>query len=173
MPLNGIGALGIESFRPEKLQHGRAHQIEVRLGGGEVIVHRDISAGLDEGLGKQVLGSASLVSRQQILVAENLLHRIRQLVKALRAGIGVVGQQHGGLLIVAHGIGAAVGQHVQKNVAGTKKKCVVARFLHCLEPLAGRGQSNLLHNADFVHLDGNFSAIRQTNTHEFTNHLWI
>ena len=123
---------------PNKLKDGRAHQIEVRLGGGEVVIHRDEGAGLDEGLGKQVLASASLVSRQQILVAENLLDRVCQLVKALRAGIGVIGQQHGGLLIVAHGIGAAIGQHIHENVAGAKKKCVVASFFHCLEPLAGR-----------------------------------
>ena len=40
-----------------------------------------------------------------------------QLVEALRAGIGVVGDHHGGKLIVAHGVGSAVGEHVEEKIA--------------------------------------------------------
>ena len=57
---------------PVKFQHLAAGQVEVRLGGGEVIVHGHDVAGLDEGLGQQVLGGAPLVGRQDVLVAENL-----------------------------------------------------------------------------------------------------
>ena len=92
----------------------------MRLGGGEVVIHRHDVAGLYEGLGQQVLGGAALMAGQQVLVAEDLLHRIRQLVEALRPGVGVVGLHHGRQLIVRHGVGAAVGQHVQKDVAGAK-----------------------------------------------------
>ena len=106
-----------------------------------------------------MLGRAPLVDRQKILVTKNLLYRFQQLIKAFRTGIGVVSLQHGRLLVVGHGIGAAVGQHVQENVAGTEKECVVARFFHCLETLANRSQPNLLHNANLVHFDGNFRTI--------------
>ena len=107
------------------------------LGGGEVVVHRDDLARLDEDLGQQVFGRSALVGGYVVLEAQHVLDGRRQLVVALAAGIGVVGDHHGRQLVVAHGVGAAVGQHVDEDVPGPQQERVVARFFDGLEPLRG------------------------------------
>lgn len=131
----------------------------MRLSRGEVVVHRHHVPRLDERLRQQVLAGAPLVRRQDILIAEDLPHRVGQPVKTLRPRIRIVGHQHGPLLRVRHGVGAAVGQHVQKDVPGAKQERVVSRFFDCPEPLANRDQPHLLHDANFVHFDRNFGSV--------------
>ena len=70
--LEGARALRVQRLGRVKFQHLAAGQVEMRLGGGEVIVHRHDMAGLDEGLGQQVFGGAALVGGQDILVSEDL-----------------------------------------------------------------------------------------------------
>ena len=159
VPLEGNDALGVQRLGPVQFQHLAAGHVEMRLGGGEVIIHGHDVARLDEGLGQQVLGGAALMDRQEVLVAEDLLHRVVQPVEALRAGVGVVGLHHGGKLIVAHGIGAAIRQHVEKNAAGTEEEGVVPRLFHRFQPFAGGRQPHFLHNAHFVHFDRDFGSV--------------
>ena len=131
----------------------------MRLGGGEVIVHGHDVAGLDEGLGQQMFSGAALVGREKVFVTEDLTHRVEQPVEALRTGVGVVGLHHRGLLIVGHGIGAAIGKHVEKNVARAKEEGVVTCLFHCLETFTGGCQPRLLNNAHFVHFDRDFGSV--------------
>ncbi len=157
--LEGMRALRVQRLRPIEFQHLAARQVEMRLGGGEVIIHRYDVAGLDESFGQQVFGGAALMDGQEVFVTEDFADRIEQAVKALRTGVGVIGLHHGGLLIVAHGIGAAIGQHVEKEVAGTEKERVVPRLFDRLQPLASGRQPRFLHNTHLVHFDGDFGSV--------------
>ena len=99
-----------------------------------------------------MLRGASLVDGQGVLEAEDVLHDARQFVEALGAGVGVVGDHHGGKLVVAHGVGAAVGQHVEKDFPRRQQERVVADGAQAFEPLGRRKQVDFLHDLDFMHL---------------------
>ena len=81
-----------------------------------------------------MLGGATLVDGDGVVEPEDVADGIGQAIEALAPSVGVVGHHHGGELIVAHGVRAAVRQHVQEDIPGPEKKGVVARLLHSLEP---------------------------------------
>jgi len=116
--LEGVAAFGLQGFVAKKFQHPAACQVNMRLGGGEVVVHQHHITRFDEYLCQQVLGSSSLVHRHDMRKSQHLLHSVLQAVEALAAGVGIVGDHHRPQLLVAHGVGAAVGQHVQENIFG-------------------------------------------------------
>jgi len=88
--------------------------------------------------------------------AKHFLNRIRQTKKTFTAGIGIIGLHHGSQLIIAHGIGAAVGEHIEKYIAGSQKKCVIPGILNGRYSLGGGRQAGLLDNFDLVHLDRDY-----------------
>ena len=85
-----------------------------------------------EDLADDVLGGAALVDGQEVLGAEDLHDRLLQPGVGSRAGVGVVGHHHRGDLLVAHGVGAAVGEHVEEDVAVLQQEGVEAGAFHGL-----------------------------------------
>jgi len=85
-----------------------------------VVVHQYHVAGFDQRFGQQVFRGAPLMCRDDEPEAEHVLDGVCQLEEAFTAGVGVIRLHHGGQLVIAHGIGAAVSQHVQKDVLGTQ-----------------------------------------------------
>ena len=113
-------AFHLERFVGVDFVQGSAVQLDMRLGGGEVVVHWNMGARRDEGLADDVFGGPPLMHRQNKMLAEHLQHPLLQPLIALAAGIGVVGHHHGGGLTVAHGVTARVGQHIEKGVFGAQ-----------------------------------------------------
>ena len=66
-------ASGVVRFVDDDVGEGAARELLMRAGGGEVHVARDGVAGLDEDAGDEVLGAASLVGRDDVLEAVELL----------------------------------------------------------------------------------------------------
>ncbi len=119
-----------------------------------MVVHRHDRAGSDEDSTEDVLGGASLVHGQEVGLPEKLANLVLELGEGARPGVAVVGLHHGGELPVTHGVHAAVGEHVQVDVAVLQQKRVVASFGNRLEPSLDGHQIQLLHDADLVHFEG-------------------
>ena len=124
------------------------------LGGGEVVVHDDAGTALYQVLGNDVLAGTALMGGQKVGNAENLFQLVAHAVKSFAAGISIVGAEHGGLHVIAHGVYARVGEHVHKNIAVVKAKGVEARFVHGGKAQFGRQQIQLLHDLHLVHFNG-------------------
>jgi len=92
--------------------------------------------------------------RQEEVEAEDLAQLLVETRVGGAAGVAVVGDQHGRLLPVAHGVDAAVGEHVEEDVFVLEQEGVVARLVHRLMPVLDRPQVQLLHDAHLVHLQG-------------------
>ena len=135
----------------DQLLDHAALQRDVRLGGGEVVVHRHDRARLHQHLGQDVLAGAALVGRQEVVHAEDLAQLVVKARVGGAAGVGVVGDHHRGELLVAHGVDAAVGQHVEEHVGVLQQEGVVAGLGHRLEALFDRQQVQLLDDAHLVH----------------------
>ena len=150
--LEGKGALGDKALIPDQLLHLAAQAGNMRLGGGEVVVHDHAAAGLNKVLGNDMLAGSALVGGQEELHAEQLRQLLVHSVEGLAAGVGIVGAEHGGLHIVAHGIHTGIGEHIHKNIAVVKQKCIEARLLQLGQALTGRQQRKLLHDLHLVHL---------------------
>ena len=114
----------------DQLLHAAAQTGDMRLGGGEVVVHDDTVAGLDKAGGENVLTGTPLMGGQTVLDAEQLLELGLHTEEGLAASIGVVSLQHGRLLAVGHGVDAGIGKHVQKNVAVVQLEGVEPGLLH-------------------------------------------
>ncbi len=156
--LEGIATGCFQRAVLEDLQHLAARQVHMRLGRGEVVIHGHHVAGFNKSFGQQVFRRASLVSRQQILKSQNFLDRIGQLIETLAAGVSLVRNHHGAQLVVAHGVGAAVGQHVQEDIARAQEESVITGLADGLQALGGAGQIGLLHNFNLVHFDRYYFA---------------
>ncbi len=163
--LEGVGALGLQGVVAVELEDlGPAH-LEMGLGGREVVVHGHNVARLDEDLREQVFRGPALVRRHAVLESQDLLDRVQELVVALPAGVGVVGNHHRRQLIVAHGVGAAIGEHVDEDVPRAEQKGVEAGLRDRPQALRNGDQKCLLHNLYFVHFNGNDSTARELNLH--------
>lgn len=128
------------------------HAGDVGLGGGKVEIHGHHVPGLHKGRGKNILTGPALVGGKEVLHAEDLPQLGLQPVEGLASRIAVVGLHHGGELVVAHGVDAAVGEHVHKHVPVLKQEGVVARFGDMPQPLLHRRKIEFLYNTHLVHL---------------------
>ncbi|MPN05466.1 hypothetical protein SDC9_152716 [bioreactor metagenome] len=126
----------------------------MRLCSGEVEVHRHHAAGLDERLRDDALAGASLMRGQKILCAEQLGDLCLQTVEGCASRIAVVRGHHCGGLLVAHGVDAAVGEHIQKDILVAQQKRIVARGCHRFVPFLNRQKVEFLHDANLVHFEG-------------------
>ena len=161
--LEGQVAVALQTLLLHQLLHAAAQTGDVGLGGGEVVVHDDAVAGLDEPGGQDILAGAALVGGQAVLDAEQLLQLGLHLVEGLRSGVGVVGHQHGGLLPVGHGVDAGVRQHIQKDILVVKLEGVEPGGLHPLQPLLRGQQLKLLDDLYLVHLPGDGFVLVKCN----------
>ena len=73
-----------------------------------MVVHDNAAAGLHEPGSQDILAGPALVGGEAVLDAEELLELLLHAEIAFAAGVGVVGPEHGGLHIVAHGVDAGV-----------------------------------------------------------------
>ena len=135
------------------------------LGGREVIVHRHDVARLDENLGQQVLRGAALVRGHAVLESQILFDRVQELVIALPASVGIVGNHHRRQLVIAHGVGAAIGQHVDEHVPRAEQEGVEAGFGDRPQSLPDRHQKGLLDDLDLVHFNGDGFATGELDFH--------
>jgi len=74
------------------------------------------------------------VHRQEILFTKHILHRFLEAVEALGACIGIICLHHRCQLVVTHGIGTAIGKHIQKNIFRAQPEGVESAFLQRLQP---------------------------------------
>ena len=126
---------GMEDQRLVVKQFGHLTAVfeNVRQCGGKVVVHRDHVARFDKSAADHVLGRTALVHRKQVFLAQHLLDCLLQALETLRTGIGVVGTQHRGDLVIAHRIGTAVGKHVEVDIFRTEAERIEAGILDRLQ----------------------------------------
>ena len=116
----GLAALGDDQV------HGfGADELHVRAGGVEVRVVGDDIALFAHHAEEDALGGAALVGRDDVLVAENILHRSAELLEAAAAGITLIAFHHGRPLVGGHGAGAGIGEQVDEDIVGGQEKEVV------------------------------------------------
>ena len=151
--LEGIDADHFQAGVADDFLDQATIQRDVRLGGGEMVVHRHHRTFADQHLRQDVFTGTALVCRQEIVHAEDFLELAFQAGVRGAAGVAVVGNHHGRHLLVAHGVDTAVGEHVHEHIGILEQKGVVAGFRHrCQAPL-NRRQIQLLNDADLVHFE--------------------
>ena len=165
--LEGERTLGDKTLVTYQLLNVTAETGNVSLGGGEVIVHDDALAGLDEVLCDDVLTGAALVCGEQVLDAEDLRELRVHAVEGLASRIGVVGAEHGGLHIVTHGVNAGVGEHIHKDIAVVEHECIKARVTHLLKTCFCGKKVQLLYDLDLVHFHGHGRSVIKFNFRHF------
>ena len=101
-----------------------------------MVVHDNAVTGFYEMLGKDVFTSTALMCGKQIFDAEEFFELIAHTVECFASCVSIVGTEHSGLHIVAHGIDAGVGQHIHEDIAVMKKECIKARILHLFQTFA-------------------------------------
>ena len=82
--------------------------------------------GFDSDLRQQVFGPASLMGGNHVLEAEDFLHGFFQMLEIATSGVSFIAQHHCRPLVIAHGVGAAVGQKVDINIFRIDQESVVA-----------------------------------------------
>ena len=157
--LEGVGADRVDGVIRHQFLNLAAVQVNVGVRGGEMVVHGNHVPGLHEGAGDDVFTSAALVGGKQVFLAEDVPYGLLQAVKALGTGIGVVRTEHGGDLVVAHGVDAGIRQHVQVNVVRAKLERVEPGFLRGFQTAFHGDKMQLLHHADFMQFQGNLFPI--------------
>ena len=95
------------------------------LRGVEMGIAGDDISSLDEMGEENILGSASLVSRDYIVEAGDALDDVLELIEAACAGIAFVAGHHGSPLAVGHCTGSAVGQTVDVDMVAAEHEYVV------------------------------------------------
>ena len=159
-----------QTFFDDEFFDAPAEARDVRLGRREVEVHRNHVARLDKCGGEDVFRRASLVDGQKVFHAENFGNFCRHTVVGFGSGVSVVCPEHGGLLQVAHGVHAGIGQHVHEDIAVLQKEGVVAGFIHASKAVFRRRQIQFLNNAHLVHFERNFfPAVEFYISHEFSD----
>ena len=165
VPAERLNTLRVQRLVRVDLGHGGPRQFHVCLGCGEVVVHEYHIARFHEDLGQQVFRGAALVHRDRVAKSQNLLDRVGQPVEALASGIGVIGHHHRRQLGIAHGVRAAVGEHVEEDIPGPQEERIVARVTDGLKPPGDWHQAGLLHDPDLVHLHRDDTAAGQPDVH--------
>ena len=150
--------LKLQSVVVKQLNNSTATLLNVSQRSGEVVVHRNHVAGLDERACDHVLGSATLVYGKKILLAQNIKHSLLQTLERLRAGIGIVGVHHSCELVVAHSVGAAIGKHIEEYIAGAQTEGIETSLLHRLETTLDGYEVELLYDANFMKFKRNIAS---------------
>ena len=96
----------------------------------------------------------ALVGGEEVLHAEELRELGVHAEEGLAPGVGVVGAEHGRLHLVAHGVDAGVGEHVQEDVGIVELEGVEPGGADALQALADGEERELLDDLDLVHLQG-------------------
>ncbi len=126
----------VDRFGADKLHVG-AGGVKVRVVGHNIAL-------LAHHAEQNALGRAALVRRDDMLVAENILHRRAKLLEAAAAGITLIAFHHSRPLVGGHGAGAGIGKQVNQNIVGGQQKEVVERRAQRLLPLGASRPVNRL-----------------------------
>ena len=124
----------------------------------EVIVHRHHVSRLQERPHDHILCGTALMRRHHITLAQHVKYCLLQPFEGLAAGVGIVGPHHGGQLQVAHGVGSAVGQHVQVDIGRIHAVSIESALLQGLKSFIYRQEPHLLHYTRTVELQGDIYA---------------
>ena len=120
----------------------------------EVIVHRHHISRLQERPHDHILCGTALMRRHHITLAQHVKYCLLQPFEGLAAGVGIVGPHHGGQLQVAHGVGSAVGQHVQIDIGRIHAVGIESALLQGLVSLIYGKEPHLLDYPGPVKLQG-------------------
>ena len=114
----------------------------------------------DEGREEDVLRGPPLVGREEVLEAENVPHRFRELVVGGGPGIALVAEHHLGPLGGGHGPGTRVGEEVDVHVVGFDiEEIVFGRVEDQLPLLPGSSVESILRSLSYrVPAKGNSMA---------------
>src|SRR6266536_2365655 len=130
---------GVAAFFDDEVDGFGSHEFDVGAGSVEVRVVGDDVAFLAGYAEKNPLGSAPLMGRDDVAVAEYFLNGIFETIEAAAAGVALVAFHDGGPLVRGHGSGAGVGEQVDQDVVGGKKEEVVVRGFEELLALGAGG----------------------------------
>ena len=148
MDQTGLLALGdgqVESFAAGVLDVG-ASGVEVRVVGYDV-------AFFDHYAEQDALGGAALVSRDDVLVTEDILHRIAETDVAAASGVALVAFHDRAPLEGGHRARARVGQQIYEDIVGREQEQVVVRLAQELFAFGARGPADGLDTVDTERLD--------------------
>ena len=132
--LAALGDHQIHRLGADKL-HVRARRVEVRVVGDDI-------AFLAHHAEQNALRRAALVGRDDVLVAENILHRRAELLEAAAAGITLIAFHHRRPLVRGHRAGAGIGEQVDEDIVRGQEKKVVVRGAQQLLALRARRPVN-------------------------------
>ena len=149
-PLNGCRLVGSWASSDDHVDELAARQLLVQAGRREVHVAGDLVAVADEHLGDDVLGAATLMRRDHVLVAVDAPDGLLEPVEASAAGVGLVAHHDRRPLPVAHRVRAGVGQQVDRDLIRAQEERVPARVVHRRAPLLSRGDRDRLDGLDLV-----------------------
>ncbi len=113
----GLGARQVDGLR--------AHEFDIGARGIEMGVVGHHVALLAHDVEQNAFGGAALVGGNDVTVAEDVLHRVAEVIEALAAGVAFVAFHDAGPLMSGHGAGAGIGEQVDQNVVGRKQEQVV------------------------------------------------
>ena len=148
--MDQAGLLALGDGQIESLAAG---VLDVGAGGVEVgVVGHDVAL-LDHYAEQDALGGASLMGRNDVLVAENILHRIAETDVAAAARVALVSFHDRSPLIGGHRSGAGIGQQINKDIIRREKKQVVVRVAQELFAFFARGPADGLNTLDTKRLD--------------------
>ena len=116
---------GLTAFRNDQIHRSRADELDVGPGGVEVRIVGDGVPFL-AGHGKQdALGSASLVSWDDVFVSDNVLNGATKTIEAAAAGVTLIAFHDCRPLVRGHGARAGVREEVNQDIIGWKEEKVV------------------------------------------------
>src|SRR5208282_2569052 len=91
---------------------------------------------------EDALGRSPLVRRDDVLIAEDILHRAAELLEAAAAGITLIAFHHGRPLMRGHSSGAGISKEIDEHVVRRQKKKIVERRAEELLALRACGPVN-------------------------------
>ena len=120
---------GLLAFSDDEVEGFGSGGFDVGASGIEVSVVGDNVSGLEDGGEEDALGGASLVSGDDVLVAEDALHGVSETDVAAASGVTFIAFHDGSPLVGGHGSGAGVGEEIDEDVIGGHEKEIVVGVL--------------------------------------------
>ena len=148
LPLNGCTSAGTRPSAIDEVARFGALGLDVGARRVEVVVVRDDLAGLQHRVEQNPLGRASLVCRDDVAEAGEVLDDALEAVERPAPGIGLVALHQRAPLRGRHRAGAGVGQQVDEDVVGAQQEQVVARLLERAHALLTRREAERFDGLD-------------------------
>jgi hypothetical protein len=144
VPFERVLRRGIVRLVDDHVVEGATRELLMRPRGSEVHVAGDVIARRNEDVRQNVLGTTSLVGRNEVRVAVVLANGALERVEVSRARVRFVTQHHAGPLPVGHRARPGVGEQVDVHVVGPEQERVVPRVPDGALALRARGETQRL-----------------------------